>query len=618
MAQPIKKQSYLKRDYESIRQDLIEILKIHYPDQWQDFNSASAGMSLVELLAYVSDLLSYYTDKKFNEQFLDGVTDRASVYRLAKTLGYKPPGFRPAVTLVDVTIEVPPTADGPDTSYLPRYRPGMQVRGGGQTFETIYEIDFSSDYSEVGTANRKIEPIFNANQDILRYKITKRELSKAGVTKVFKKEITEEDAATNFLEIFLPEVNVLEIISVIEKPQTGLVGTPSFEEFSNFDIRYFEVEELAQDTIFMEVDDTPTVDSLKIGNNIPVVRRFIKDFMSDGSCKITFGGGSPDTDAYSEYLSKMPYGKQGEVNISTVLDNSALGNRLQAGGTLYVKYRVGGGPLSNVGVGVLTQVGGIDAVILGSNATTNQQVISSTKAVNVLAANGGVGLPSVDEIRYNAASNFASQKRCVTLNDYISRAFQMPGKFGAPFRISGKVEDNKIKMYILSKDANGKIQDSSTSTVKNNLVEYLIPYRMINDFVEINDGKVINISTEADLFVDKNYNSSEVKANALNVLKDFFNVENAQMNQNIYISQIYDILRDVPGVINVIDVRMYNMEGGGYSRNLIAQATGQREMTADFGVFRTQIEYIDNAVYGSSVALFETRFPDKDIRCRVS
>ncbi len=71
----IKKQDYLKRDFSTIRLDIENILKVYFPKQWQDFNVTSAGMALVDLLAYVSDLLSYYTDKRFNELFLDGVSE---------------------------------------------------------------------------------------------------------------------------------------------------------------------------------------------------------------------------------------------------------------------------------------------------------------------------------------------------------------------------------------------------------------------------------------------------------------------------------------------------------------------------------------------------------------
>jgi hypothetical protein len=115
----IKKQDYLKKDFTNIQSDIENLIKVYFPNEWKDFNVASAGMALVDLLAYVSDLLSYYTDKRFNELFLDGVSERSSAIRLAKTLGYKVPGVRGASTLVDLTITVPALSTGPDPDYLP-------------------------------------------------------------------------------------------------------------------------------------------------------------------------------------------------------------------------------------------------------------------------------------------------------------------------------------------------------------------------------------------------------------------------------------------------------------------------------------------------------------------
>src|ERR1035437_10134550 len=166
-------QQYINKDFDGIKQDLVNLLKTQYPDQFQDFNSISIGMSLIELLAYVSDSLNFSADKKFNELFLDTVTESTSVFRLAKTFGYKVPGVRPAITLADFQISVPTTASGPDTTYLPLFASGTQAKGAGQVFETVSEIDFSSDFSSPdGTANRLIIPNFNANQDIISYSIT--------------------------------------------------------------------------------------------------------------------------------------------------------------------------------------------------------------------------------------------------------------------------------------------------------------------------------------------------------------------------------------------------------------------------------------------------------------
>ncbi len=611
-------QTYLNRDFNSIREDLMNLLKVYYPEQYQDFNAVSIGMSLVDLMAYVSDLLSYHTDKRFNELFLETANEKTSLYRIAKNLGYKAPGFRPAITVVDFSIEVPPTADGPDSNYLPVYRPGVQVKGAGQVFETVNEVDFSSDFSEDGISNRKIEPIFNSNQDILRYRIVKREVAKAGQSKIFALDISIEDSQTPFFEVTLPDTNVLEIISVIAKPGTGFAGDPSYSEFNNFSYKFWEVDELPQDKVFVEDTSTMPVNGVSKGQYLNVDQRFTKEFMADGSCKMTFGGGNAAADSYTRYLENIPINQTGQIQIKDMLSNRALGVTIPANSTLYVKYRVGGGNLSNVGSNALQQVSNINSVILGSNSQLNQQVIGSTTATNIVPGLGGADLPSTDELRFSISGNFAAQRRCVTLQDYITRAYQLPGKFGAPFKIHGDTKDNKIVLYILSKDSDGKLMTNSLSTVKNNLIAYMQPYRMINDFVEINDGKVINLSIELDLFTDKVFNGNEIKLNAINTVKTFFDVNKWNMNQNIYISQIVDILKDIPGVINVVDVRLYNMDGGNYSSTLIAQANGQRELVKAPNTFRTVINFLDNTIYSTPISMFEIRYPEVDIRCRIA
>jgi len=254
---------------------------------------------------------------------------------------------------------------------------------------------------------------------------------------------------------------------------------------------------------------------------------------------------------------------------------------------------------------------------LGSSAALTQQTISSLRATNPIPAIGGANLPTIEEIKKYIGANFASQKRCVTLGDYIARSYQIPGKFGAPFKVYGEVQDNKVKLYILTRDANGRLITNSTSDIKNNLARFLVPFRMINDYVEINDGRVVNVQIEADLFVDKNYNLNEIKSNAIDVIQDFMDVEKWEMNENIYISQITDKLRDVPGVINVVDIRFYNMESGGYSNTVHFQATGPRFLL-NSGGYRTQIEYVDNTIFGTPLSMFEVRNPSTDILVRVA
>ena len=612
--------NYLSRGFNNIRTDLIEYLRLFFPDQWQDFNVASPGLAMVELNAYVGALLSYVVDKKYNELFIDGVSQRDAVYRMAKTFGYKIPNVRPAVSLADISIEVPVTASGPNVNYLPVFRPGANIQGAGQIFETDYEIDFSNDFSDVGTANRIIQPIKNANEDIIKYKIIKREKITAGVTKIAKVDIT---TTKPFYQYTLPDTNVLEIVGIIIEPTANVTNLPTYQEFNDNSIKYWEVDFLPEDKIFVEESGSDSgINGIKIGSYLQITKKFTKEFMSDGRCKLTFGGGEANYDAYTEYIDNLGVQRGCTtppiLNVENVLNNTALGEMVPANSTMFIKYRTGGGLLSNVGSNVLTKVTGIDAVINGPDEKVNKAVVSSAFANNTIPAMGGMGMPTVSEIKHNISANFASQMRCVTLEDYISRAYQLPGKYGGPFRIYGEVEDNKIKMFILSRDGSGKIITQSTSIIKNNVAAYMVPFRMINDFVEINDGSVLNLQIEVDLFTDKTYNSSEIKLSAINAIKDYFDIEKWQMNQNLYISQLIDILRDVPGVVNVVEIRFFNLEGGGYSNTLSQQVTADRKSIPETGGFITPLSPIDNALFSSPRSIFEVKNPDKDIKVRVA
>jgi len=617
----IKKQNYLNRDFESIRKDLDILLKTYFPNEWQDFNVTSAGMALVDLLAYVSDLLSFYTDRRFNQLFLDGVSEEASAFRLAKTLGYKVPGVKGSSTLIDVSITVPPTSTGPDENYLPIIRPGARLNGLGQDFETFNEIDFSKDFSATGVANRKIDAIFDASQNITGYRIIKREFCVAGKTNVSRKIITEENANTDFFEVILSESNVLEILDVIAVQNTNPNFNPTYTDFKNFDIKYYEVEHLADNKVYLEETSSST-QSYASGKWTTVNRRFTKEYLSDGTCKLTFGSGTPDSDAYAQYLNNISSINAPEINFKDVLDNKSLGEKLPPNSTLFIKYRVGGGESSNIGARVLNGFTQIDALILGTDAATNDRVLSSIRGTNIIPSLGGRGVPSIDEIRYAASSNFASQERCVTIEDYIARTKQMPGRFGAPFRISGRINDNKVQLYVISKDSNGKLTENIPNLVKENMIEYLSRYRMINDFIEINSAKVINLMFEVDLLIDRSYNSNEVRVESLEVLRDYFDTEKWDLNQPIFISQLVDVLRDVPGVINVVNLEAYNLDGGPYSRTIISQASGPTELltgndgSQDTGVRKTLINFIDNAIFSTPLSMFEIKFPETDIKIR--
>ena len=600
-----KKINYFARNFADVKGELVNYVKHFYPELYQDFNDASIGTMLIELNAAVSDMLSYHTDRMFTETQIDYAQERRSVMNIARTLGLKIPGKRSSITLVDFSVTVPVFGDTFDIRYAPIIKYGTQVAGAGQTFETLDDIDFSSPFSSGGIPNRLIIPNIDANNTIINYTLVKRELVSNGITKVFKKVLGTSDAIP-FLEVILPDNNVISIEQTITKDGTTFSNNPTTAEFVDSNLRWWEVDSLAEDKIFVE-DPTRSTDNsgIKPGKWISINRKFVKEYTDTGFCKITFGSGFSDTQSLQQFTTN-----QYILQIANFFNSTALGEIPRPNSTLFVRYRVGGGSGANIGSNVINSVGFVDMTVNGPVEANNQFVKGSLRVNNPIPSFGGADEPTIDEIRWMTKYNFASQNRAVTLKDYLAIIFKMPGKFGVPFRMQIAEKQNKVEFAILGVDSAGKLNNSSTNTLKENMASWLADYRMINDYVLIRDGKIINLAFDIDLFTDKAFNQGEIVNNVINTIKNYFDINKWQMGQNIYLAQLIEAINNVAGVLNVVDIKAFNRVGGNYSANATSQTyvdpiTREINLTDDF------------ALFGEYDTMFEVKLPQSDIKVRV-
>jgi len=598
--------NYTSRNFADIRTDLVNMVRQYYPDIFNDFNDASVGMMLLELNAAVGDMLSFNTDRMFQETQIDYAQERSSILSMARTFGLKIPGKRPSVTIVDFSVTIPVQGDTFDASYTPIIEAGAQVNGAGKVFETIYDIDFSSPFSVGGIPNRLIIPNFNSNGTLTSYTLTKREFVINGYTKVFKRIITTADVRP-FLEVVLPDDNVLSIDSVIALDGTNYIAEPTSDDFLNLDYKWFEVDALAEDKVFIE-DLNKVSDNLSIrpGKYIKVNKRFITEFTDLGFLKMIFGGGTQDTSSLCDFDVDASLVNQ----IGDFINNLSLGVTHSPNTTLFVKYRVGGGSDTNLGQGIINTVGLMNMYVNGADPAQNNAVRTSLVVNNPLPALGGRDEPSVDEIRNLVRYNFSAQNRAVTIKDYQSRIALMPSKFGVPFRTGVFEEQNKIKVYIMGLDSDGKLNNTSTSTLKENIATYLADYRMLNDYVEISNGRIVNLSFQIDLFIDKKYPQSQIITQVINAVNNYMSINGFDMGENVYLSNLLETINNVGGVLNVIDLRVYNNVGGRYSVNEISQpyvddATREIDISNEYTLF------------GEPTTMFEIRYPTSDIIVRV-
>ena len=469
-----KKISYTTRDFQQVRTELINFTKTYYPDIIQNFNDASIFSALIDLNAAVTDNLQFNIDRSIQETVLQYAQQRSSIYNIARTYGLKIPGQRPSVALCDFSIVVPVFGDKEDLRYCGILRRGSQVNGGGQIFETVNDIDFASPTNSEGFPNRVKIPNFDTNDKLLSYTIIKRETVVNGTTKVFKKVITANDVRP-FYELFLPEKNVLGVTSVILKDGTQYANVPTVQEFLGLENRWYEVKALIEDRVFIEDPTKPSdTPSIKVGKYVLVTNKFITEFTPEGFLKMTFGGGNQSSEEQLREFAKNGF----KLDLYKYSNNLALGSSLKANSTLFIQYRTGGGISSNVGVGVINQLGTIFFFVNGPSTATNTTVINSLRCNNVTAAIGGANFPTIEEVRNLVAFNFAAQNRAVTVNDYNSLIRTMPSQFGAPAKVTITEENNKIKIKMLSYDENGDLTEVVSNTLKSNVANYLSNYRI--------------------------------------------------------------------------------------------------------------------------------------------
>ena len=597
--------SYTVRDYESIRIELQNYVRTYYPELIQDFNDASVFSVFLDLNAAVADNLHYHIDRSIQETVLQYAQQRSSIYNIARTYGLKIPGQRPSVSLVDFSITVPAFGDKEDERYLGTLTRGSQVFGAGIVFETQYDVDFASPYNLQGFPNRLKIPNFDGNGNLINYTITKREQVVNGLTKVFKRVINASDVRP-FFELFLPDKNVLGVTSVLLKNGTNYTNVPTAAEFLGVENRWYEVDALAEDRIFVE-DPTKVSDQpgIKVGRYLQTNNRFISEFTPEGFMKVTFGGGS--TSAQDQLNAFTNLGVP--VTIQSLQNNFSLGSTLIPNTTLFVQYRVGGGLATNLGTNVINQIGTVTFFVNGPSQNINNSVIQSLRCNNVTAAIGGANPPSVEEVRNYVTFNFAAQKRAVTVNDYDSLLRLMPAQFGAPAKVAITENNNKIIINLLSYDTSGKLTPIVSNTLRQNVANYLSNYRMMNDYIQVTSAEVLDLAFEISVVLDATQNSGQIISEIVNRVSAYMNPQIRELGQNVYLSELRTIVQQQTGVITVADLVVENKVGGQYS----SAQTSMRYVDPELKI----IQPVDDTLFAQPNQVYQVRFPQKDIKIKV-
>lgn len=549
--------NYTSRDFNSIKNDLVEYAKRYYPDTYKDFNRASFGSLMTDMVSYVGDIMSFYLDYQSNESFLVTSIERKNAINNARALGYKFKGSPSATGIASFYISVPGDDEGPFTSYIPVLKQGAILSNNrGVSYILNENVDFNAN-PEVTIG--KLDPTTGAITSYI-YKKYGNIISGLLATQTFTVGNFQK-----FLKLTLNSSNVVEIISV--KDSEGNV--------------YYEVDSLTQNIIYKAVNNT-NVDSSEtsaILKPLSVPRRFTMEIDGDGNTVLQFGYGSDSNlqtlavvDPSEVILEQFgrDYVTDQTFDPYNLISTDKFGIA-PSNTTLTVIYRYNNTTNVNSASNSISGVTNASFIFDSDNlnSVTKANVIGSLEVDNEEPIVGSVTPLTADEIKIKALAYFATQNRAVTKQDYISVVYSMPAKFGAVKRVNITQDKDSFKrnlnMYVVSENSQGYLTQTNNTT-KNNLKNWLINYKMINDTIDILDAKIVNIGIDFQIISSLEKNKHDVLQSALDTLKtEVFN-KKYEIGESFYFSDVYNILNRIEGVLDTKDVKVRVINSVGYSQ----------------------------------------------------
>ncbi len=587
--------NYTSREFASIKQDLVSYAKRYYPDTFRDFTDASFGSMMLDMVAYVGDVISFYLDYQVNESFLDSAIEYNNIMRLARQAGFKTSRSFSSTGEITLYIIVPSsTTSGtgqPDLAYAPILKSGSKfISNSGVTFTLVDDVDFADQNNEIVVAE-----VNSSNGSPTSYAIKSFGKIISGELKVEYVSVGEYRRYPSYI---LSDDNIVEIVSIVDSQGN----------------KYYEVDHLSQDTVYVPVKNTKDDKTLApyVIKPLSVPRRFTVE-RTGRKTIIQFGQGSKKTMAQEKITDPSKVILQAHAknyitdktfDPTKLLETDKLGIA-PSETTLTVIYRSNKANNVNIAAKSITDATDLDFSFSNAAALNQAKIstaVSSLEYENESPIVGDSSIPDVEEIRSRALGLNSAQSRAVTKQDYISLVYNMPPKFGSVKRVNLMQDRDSFKrnlnMYVISENAAGNLIQTP-STIKSNLKTWLSNYKMINDTIDIMDAKVVNLAIEYQVMID----TDENRFGAL----DFINESLGSFFENKYdigepfmYSDIFNVLKQISFVLDVKDIDVKLQTGNLYATSFFSV---NKNKSADGRMIICPKDHI-----------FEIRYPNVDIR----
>lgn len=589
--------SYTSREFATIKSDLVNYARRYYPNIYRDFSANSFGSLMLDTVAYVGDILSFYLDYQTNESFLATAIEYNNVLKLARQLGYKADLSPSSFGILTFFILIPSSNGAPDFDYAPILKRGSRFStAGGKVFTLIEDVNFK-DEAQNEIVVGEVNTTTGAPNS---YAVRARGQAVSGELAV--RRVTVGDYI-RFRQVAVPGENITEIVSVTDSEGNA----------------YYEVDYLTQNTIYVPLinrgDDSTTVPSILKPVSVP--RRFTVIKERD-KVLLQFGFGTNEDKERILNPGNVAVEQHGKEYITDdsfdpaiLLKTDRLGV-VPSNTLLTITYRVNSSENTNTSINTIINLVDPNFEFTSENTLNGNSVTETRNSLEVTNEEAFVGstpLPTAEEIKTRAFGTYSMQNRIVTKDDFISAVYSMPPKFGSIQKVNvlqdtDSFNQRNINLYVISKDTQGRLVKAN-NTIKQNLKTYLMRLKMINDTIDILDAKIINLQVKFRIAAYSNVNKYSALKVARQQMSDFFTQRgNYEVGEPFSISDIYTVLKNSPSVLDALEVEVVVKSGGDHADSNFSiddniSVDGRRINCPQDSIFEVKFPYTD--IFGSVV-----------------
>ena len=462
----LRKIDFSALEFATARRAVIEYIKTYFPNEFNDFVANNGIIMLVELLSYLTALLSLRADILSNEGFLPTAQTEDAVTNHLALINQRILPATPASVDVECSVESPVSAD----VHIPPLLYPLQVPG-----EDGKPINYE---------------LFSAPDDTISNIIIpagKRSVIAYGLEGVTKNSTAVSDGTPN-------QQIVINDRSVLDQPISVTITNGS------------------------SIDIWTRVDAIE-------------------------AAASTDKSYEAQIF---------QNRLVIVFGDNTTGVIPHVGAIIQITYRTGGGTRGRIGAGVIST----QRPIVPEQPYNAPVQVQFT---NLNASIGGSDRETLDQAKKRGPRDFATQGAAVTASDYaqIATSFSHPA-FGSVLKavatIRTDINANLVELYILAQGQNGLPQLPSEG-LKRALVTALDEVNVITDEVRVMNGCIKPINLQITVVMSKNADASVVKTNVESSISSFFDIDNWDMGEPLYISKLYTTLNAVDGV-SYVDIML--------------------------------------------------------------